>query len=263
LLVEALAIARKDLKEYLASRTLILTVFILPIMMAVTVPSLVSLFLGNVPASLAFQDVRFMPPVLKTAVETLGPKAGIYWYLFTVVTLPLFLLMPTASVIVLASDSFAGEKERKTAEGLVAEPVSLEAIFVGKTLAPVSMAVLSTWASAGIYWALVANFSAEAGVNLLPNDAWLSALVLVVPALSLASVAVISWISSLAKGFKEAQQMAGVLLVPLVAIVLTTATGNFATTLAFNVELSLAYLAAFAVGVLLWAKLIEPRRLVD
>jgi ABC-type Na+ efflux pump permease subunit len=263
LLDQVFAIAGKDIKEYFASRTLILTVFILPIMMAVTVPSLVSLFLGTVPSSLVIEDTRFMPPVLSQAVAALGPRSGIYWYLFTVVTLPLFLLMPTASVIVLASDSFAGEKERKTAEGLVAEPVSLQTIFVGKTLAPVSLAVLSTWVSAIIYWALVSRYSAQAGVELLPNAAWFSALALVVPCLSLASVAVISWISSLSKGFKEAQQMAGVLLVPLVAIVLGTATGNFASTLSFNLELSGAYLVAFVVGVYLWARLIEPRRLVE
>jgi ABC-type Na+ efflux pump permease subunit len=231
--------------------------------MAVTVPSLVGLFLGNVPSNLVMQNTRFLPPVLFHAVETLGPKGGIYWYLFTVVTLPLFLLMPTASVIVLASDSFAGEKERKTAEGLVSEPVSLQTIFVGKTLAPVSLAVLSTWLSATVYWALVSEYSSRAGVQLIPDDAWFSALVLVVPCLSLASVAVISWISSVSKGFKEAQQLAGILLVPLVAIVLSTATGNFASTLNFNLELSACYLVAFAVGVYLWSKLIQPHRLVD
>lgn len=263
MLDQALAIARKDIREYLASKTLVLAVFVLPVMMAVSVPSLVGLFLGTVPASVAMQDTRFLPPVLKAAVETLGPKAGLYWYLFTVVTLPLFMLMPTASVIVLASDSFAGEKERKTAEGLVSEPVSLRTIFLGKTLAPVTLAVLSTWVSAIIYWALVSTFSSEAGVELLPDVAWFSTLALVVPCLSLASVAVISWISSLSMGFKEAQQMAGVLFVPLVAIILTTATGNFASTLTFNLELSGVYLVAFAAGVFLWAKLIEPRRLVD
>ena len=91
MLDQALAIARKDIREYLASKTLVLAVFVLPVMMAVSVPSLVGLFLGTVPASVAMQDTRFLPPVLKAAVETLGPKAGLYWYLFTVVTLPLFM----------------------------------------------------------------------------------------------------------------------------------------------------------------------------
>jgi hypothetical protein len=100
---QVFAIAIKDVKEYLASRTLLLTVFVLPVMMAVTIPSLVGLFLGTVPGSLAFQDTRFMPPVLRQAVEQLGPKAGIYWYLYTVVTLPLFLLMPTAAALVLVT----------------------------------------------------------------------------------------------------------------------------------------------------------------
>ncbi|HVP23219.1 MAG TPA: ABC transporter permease subunit [Conexivisphaerales archaeon] len=263
MLSQAFAIARKDIREYLASKTLMVAVFILPVMMAITVPSLVGLFLGTVPSSLVLSDTRALPPVLSQAVQLFGPKGGIYWYLFNVVTLPLFLLMPTASVIVLASDSFAGEKERKTAEGLVAEPVSLQTIFVGKTLAPVSLAVLSTWLSAVIYWALVSTYSSLAGVRLVPDATWLSALVLVVPCLSLASVAVISWISSLSRGFKEAQQLAGVLMVPLVAMILSTATGNFASSLSFNVELSAAYLAAFAIGVYLWAKLIEPRKLVE
>jgi len=263
LMKESMAIASKDLREYFASKPLVFAVFVLPIIVASVVPSIVGLFLANVPASLTLQVTQFMPPVLRRAVEEMGLRGGLYWYLFNVVTLPLFLLLPTASVIVLASDSFAGEKERKTAENLVAEPVSMATIFVGKVLAPVTMAVVSTWLAMAVYWFLASFFSGASGVKVGPDLVWATAAFLVVPALSMAYVALVAWISSLSKGFKEAQQLSAVLILPLVAIVLGAASGNFEPSITFNVQLSLTYVVAFLVGVLLWAKLVPPRKLVE
>lgn len=260
---QALAIAAKDMKEYVTSKPLVFAVFVLPALVAVSVPSIIGLFLSNVPSSLTIQVTQFMPPVLRRAVDAMGLRAGLYWYLFNVVTMPLFYLLPTASVIVLAADSFAGEKERKTAEMLVSEPISMATIFVGKVLAPVAMALFSTWAAAAIYWVLAARFAGSAGVQLAPDQTWLSALLLVVPALSLAYVSLVAWISSLSKGFKEAQQLSAALILPLVAIVLGSASGNFEPGVEFNVQLAVAYFVAFVVGVLLWARLVPPRKLVE
>jgi ABC-type Na+ efflux pump permease subunit len=52
--------------------------------------------------------------------------------------------MPIITASVLAADSFAGEKERKTAEALLLTPATNEELLVGKILASLIPAVLLT-----------------------------------------------------------------------------------------------------------------------
>lgn len=256
-------IARKDIQEYFSSKPLIIAVLVLPLLISLAVPTLIHLLLTNIPPTISPQVTKFLPPVLKNALLNMGPRQALYWYMFTVVTLPMFLLLPITSVIVLASDSFAGEKERRTIENLLAEPVSMWSLFIGKMLAPVCIALAVTWVSVVIYWLITLYYGALAGVSLSPNPAWISAVLILVPALTFANVAFVSWISSLSKGFRESQQLSGVLIIPVAAIVLTSATGNLQPTVSLNIFLAVAYTLVFALGLALWAKLIEPRKLIE
>ncbi|PSO09131.1 hypothetical protein B9Q04_02005 [Candidatus Marsarchaeota G2 archaeon BE_D] len=158
-----LTIASKDIREYLSSRTLVVSLVALPLLISVTIPFFIKTVLLNVPTNLSPQVTRFLPPVLRQALLTMGPRQALYWYMFTVVTLPMFLLLPITSVIVLASDSFAGEKERRTLETLLAEPVSPTTLFLGKTLAPSCVALCVTWVSATVYWALASHYARSVG----------------------------------------------------------------------------------------------------
>ena len=54
----------------------------------------------------------------------------------------LFQLFPAVIASMIAADAFAGERERKTLETLLATPISTVSIFLGKTLAAVAFAVL-------------------------------------------------------------------------------------------------------------------------
>lgn len=260
---QILAIAHKDIKEYFSSKPLVMAVLILPLLISLAVPSLIHLLLTNVPTTISPQVTKFLPPVLKNALITMGPQQALYWYMFTVITLPMFLLLPITSVIVLASDSFAGEKERRTIENLLAEPVSMRSLFIGKTLAPVCIALTVTWVSVIIYWLLASYYGALADVRLVPDPAWFSAVLILVPALTFTNVGFVSWISSLSKGFRESQQLSGVLIIPIAAIVLTSATGNLQPTVSLNIALAILYMLVFTLGLVIWAKFVEPKRLIE
>ena len=52
---------------------------------------------------------------------------------------------------VLGSDSFAGEKERKTIEALLATPISDSELLLGKILVSFIPAMLVTFMSFGVY----------------------------------------------------------------------------------------------------------------
>jgi len=258
-----LTIASKDIREYLSSRALVISVVALPLIISVTIPFFIKTLLLNVPTNLSPQVTRFLPPVLRQALLVMGPKQALYWYMFSVVTLPMFLLLPITSVIVLASDSFAGEKERRTLETLLAEPVSLTTLFLGKTLAPSSVALCVTWASVTVYWVLASHYASVVGVSVTPNLVWVTAMLVVVPTITFANVGLVAWISSFSKGFKEAQQLSGILILPIASITIVSATGNLAPSVTLNLTVSLIYLVIFLLLSTLWPKLAKPNRLVQ
>ena len=66
-----------------------------------------------------------------------------------------FLIIPTMVAVVLAANSFAGEKERHTLEGVLYTPVSDTALVVGKILGAVLPAVVVSWVCFGVYTILV------------------------------------------------------------------------------------------------------------
>ncbi|MCL2477336.1 ABC transporter permease subunit [Candidatus Bathycorpusculum sp.] len=64
---------------------------------------------------------------------------------------PMFLIIPIMASSVLASDSFAGERERKTIEALLATPISDSELLLGKILVSFIPAMIVTIASFAAY----------------------------------------------------------------------------------------------------------------
>ncbi len=90
-------------------------------------------------------------------------------YLF----LPFFLLIPAMASSVIASDSFAGEKERKTIEGLLATPLSDAELMLGKILVAFVPSMIVTLASFAAYTVIVDSLGFGLfGRLILPTINW-------------------------------------------------------------------------------------------
>ncbi|MFW9948855.1 MAG: ABC transporter permease subunit [Candidatus Thorarchaeota archaeon] len=127
----------------------------------------------------------------------------------------LFLIMAVIIPITVASDSFAGEKERKTIEALLAAPISDSELFLGKVLVSFVPAVLITYLSATLYCILI-NLIVQ--IFLLPNLPFLFIMILV-PVFALFSIELIVFVSVRVKGFREAQQLAILCIIPVIVII--------------------------------------------
>jgi ABC-type Na+ efflux pump permease subunit len=127
----------------------------------------------------------------------------------------------------IASDSFAGEKERKTIEALLATPISDSELFFGKMLVSFVPSMIITLISFAVYTVLfdVLSFSIFNGMLLLPNLEWILMIFGLAPTIALASIGLTVIISSKVKGFREAQQISVVLLLPILALVFGQAAG--------------------------------------
>jgi len=138
-------------------------------------------------------------------------------YLFA----PFLMIIPLMTSSVIASDSFAGEKERKTIEALLATPLSDSELLMGKILVSFVPTMIVTIGSLLVYSTVVDLFAYMVfnGRLLLPNLLWILLAFGVAPTVSLAGIGLTVMISSRVRGFREAQQISVILLIPILAIV--------------------------------------------
>jgi len=139
------------------------------------------------------------------------------------IVLPLFLFIPGMMPIVISSDSFAGEKERKTMEGVLLLPMNKTELILGKVLAsfiPSMVISLACFFALGII-VNVMLLSYLDDVILFFSDIPIMLVGLVLtPFWALLNIQISVIISSRAKDMKSAQSISGALVTPVLGIML-------------------------------------------
>ncbi len=131
-------------------------------------------------------------------------------------------LLPTISAIGIAAGQFAGEKERGILTPLLASPASNMAIFGGKVLGAIIPPLVYALVADCVYLLGVAVVAGPAEVLLLPLGLSLTMIGLV-PAVACFAAAVASLISSRVRTYNAAQQIGGMVLMPVWGVVFTLA----------------------------------------
>jgi ABC-2 type transport system permease protein len=139
---------------------------------------------------------------------------------------PLFLLIPVINAMMTAVNSFVGEKERRTLESLLFAPVRVTDLFIGKVLAsfiPAYGAALVSFMLCGI---VVDGLTWDMFEGLIfPSLNWVVMLLWLTPAFTIGTILFSVWVSARTRGFQEAQQLAGVVVMPIVLLLAGQATG--------------------------------------
>jgi ABC-2 type transport system permease protein len=225
------AIALRDLKLVRQSKIVLLPLIVLPVIFLVVLPA----FVGLIPQ---FAEASGMPMDDLDAILSQVPSdiatelAGLsenqkFVYLMTVYFMaPLFLILPLMVASVIAADSFAGEKERKTMEALLYSPTTDGELFVAKMLSAWVPSVIISIAGMLVY-SVVVNISAwpMMGRIFLPNAMWVALAFWVGPAVAGLGLGSTMLISSKVNSFQEAYQGGAVVVVPVIALVISQATG--------------------------------------
>jgi len=123
-------------------------------------------------------------------------------------------LLPAASAVGIASGQFAGEKERGVLTPLLASPASNLAIFAGKILGAVIPPLLYSVVAEVVYLGGLAVVLGPGGLGALP-PALSATMILLVPAATCFAAIVASLVSSRVRTYNAAQQIGGLLLIPL------------------------------------------------
>jgi ABC-2 type transport system permease protein len=158
------------------------------------------------------------------------PNMGVqFLYLFlSFMIAPIFLLVSIINSMVTASNSFAGEKERKTLESLLFAPISVKELFLGKVLASFipTMAITYLVYIIDIILLNLLTYSTFKELVFL-SPTWLVLMLWVVPVLVLFNILVNVLISAKVKTYQEAQQFAGLLVLPVIGLLVGQLSGLF------------------------------------
>jgi ABC-2 type transport system permease protein len=218
-------IFRKDLKEVKESKQLWIPMIIVPIIMVIVLPSLVILIpsSGNlVSSSQEFLDnfIDKMPPSLSSQIIDLTDKQRQIYLMIVLFFAPFFLIVPLMFSSIIGANSFAGEKERKTIEGILYTPITDEELLAGKILSAFIPSVIIAWICF-IAYTLIVNILAYPTFQRIffPNLLWIVLMIWVVPAISFFGLGVTVLVSAKVRGFQEAQQLGGTVVLPILAII--------------------------------------------
>jgi ABC-2 type transport system permease protein len=222
------AIVRRDLTVVLGSRAVMLPALIVPAVLLVVLP----VGAGLVPGLVGVTDVGDLAPLLEllpdTARATLPDDPGLQvaQVMVTHLLAPLVVLVPVMLVAVVAADGIAGEKERGTLEGLLLTPATDRELATAKLLAAWVPSVVIGVGGAVLY-AVVGNLvvGVQVGRVILPTVEFALLALWVGPTFAAAALGVVLLVSLRVASTQEAFQVGGIVVLPVVGLVVTQATG--------------------------------------
>ena len=227
------AIARKDLKEVRQNKVAVGPAIALPLIFAIVLPLILTLAPRFIPVEDIQKELddidvllKNLPPAVSAIFTGLKLEQMFVIYMTSFMLAPLFLVIPLMFSSVVGADSFVGERERKTLEGLLYTPTSDVELFLGKVLAAVIPAISLSWLTYLVY-ILVVNAATFGmfGRVWFPLPMWWPMMFWLTPAFALLGVAATVLISSRVKTFMEAYQLTGSLVVLVLALMVGQITG--------------------------------------
>lgn len=222
------ALVRRDLTVAAGSRAVVLPSLIVPVVLLVLLPVLAGLLPGLVDMASAGDLEALLGLLPPDALVGLPDDPGLQAAYVSVVYLlaPMVLLVPVMFAAVVAADGMAGEKERGTLEGLLLTPLTDREIATAKLLAAWIPAVVIGVGGAIVY-AIVGNLTVGLQLDrvVLPTVEFAIMALWVGPMFAAAALGAVSLVSVRVSTTQEAFQVGGVVVLPVVALMVSQASG--------------------------------------
>jgi ABC-2 type transport system permease protein len=245
----------KEWAEAFKNKMVLGTVVFMPIIFMV-VPLFQLALMRNIPAS----EMNDMPAAILDIcqAQSFSPAECMQGWLVNQFLL-LFLIIPLAVPVTIASYSIVGEKSTRSLEPLLATPTSTTEIIVGKALASVIPAIGATWLAFVIFLIGARFFAASDRVYaLFMNPTWFVAMLVVAPLFTVFSVNIAIIISSRVSDPRAAEQIGMLVMLPIMAIFFGALLGvialNTTTMFLLGAVTLLADLGLVALGVKLFQR---------
>lgn len=238
------AITRRDMKVVTHNKGVMLPLILVPLILLIAMPAVVALIPGTSSTISGFDTMlNRLPASLQQELVGLSKQQQIIVLALVYFLAPFYLIVPLMVANVIAADSFAGEKERKTLEALLYTPTSDRELLIAKVLAA-WLPALAVSLGGFVAYALVANLAAWPIMERIffPPPMWLVLALWVAPAIAGVGLGIMVLVSARAKGFQDASQLGGMVVLPLLLLIV----GQVSGVIYFSVWLTAL------LGLLLW-----------
>ena len=225
-------IIHRDLLAVIRSKGVMIPLIIVPLIFMILLPAGLGLFfpaMMDMPGVNIWDISQFLdvlPPDVLAGFEGYTVEQLLIVFTLVYFMAPMFLIIPLMVASVVAADSFAGEKERKTLEAIIYTPTTDLELFTGKVLSALIPAVIVSLVGFVLY-GITANLAAwpTMGRVFFPNMTWIVMVLWVAPATACMGLGATVIVSSKVNSFQEANQIAGVIVLPLLALVFAQVSG--------------------------------------
>lgn len=237
------AVVERDLLAVRRSKPVMIPLLALPTLLLVALPLCLGIAIRVSPPADVEVFLRSIPGDLGRPVLDLPRSERMLVLVYGYLLAPLFLVVPLMVSSVLAADTFAGEKERRTLETVLHLPIDHRDLFLAKLLGAFLPAVALSWLGFAAF-AVVANTVAwpVVGRVFVPTALWAAMIAWVGPALAALGLAVVVRVSARARTVQEANQIGGAIVLPLIFVVVGQSTGLLLVSLP----------VALAIGAVAW-----------
>ena len=245
-------ILRREWMETLRNRLLLATILLPPVLLTVA-PIVLAGAVGDraLPQELVTQILSQKP---EWAGFTPGELAGAFAVQQFLV---FFLLMPAYIPLSIATFSIIGEKQARSLEPVLAAPIQTVELLAGKAIAALVPGVLAGWLTYVMFVVLASVVYGPALFGVVTDGSWLAGAFLLGPAVGLSSVVAGVIVSARVSDPRVAQQVGGVVIVPIIGLVLVQATGTLLVGPVGYVLLSLVVLVISLIGLRIGVRLFD------
>jgi ABC-2 type transport system permease protein len=218
-------VIRREAMEIVRNRLLVLSILLPPVLL-VAVPLLVGRFIGssgedNLSPEYIAALVASRPEWSNLTREQLIAAFTLQQFL------AIFLIMPAYVPLSIATFSIVGEKQTRSLEAVLATPIRTGELLTGKAIAAVVPGVITSWIAYAVLIGLGALMLGPALAAVLADASWLAAVFLLGPIIGLLSCVAGIIVSSRVNDPRVAQQIGGVVILPIVGIALIQAIGGY------------------------------------
>lgn len=230
------AVIRKEFGEYRRNRMIVLTAALVPL-----------IFLAIPAITLAVLP----PDAPSEAVRAIVGQAMLF-----------FLIVPVMIPTTIAAYAVIGEREQATLEPALTTPVTDEELLLGKAVAATGPAVVLAWALFGIFLAVAATLGSDQVQAEVLQPGWFVAQFVLGPVLGVLSIEVGMLVSARSTDIRVAQQVAGLVMLPVLGGAVALAYGAVDPT---PQVLGIAAVVGVALARVLWrvlVRLFDRERLV-
>lgn len=202
-----IAIADKDMKMTRKTGKVWISLILLPLILGVLIPAAIVsigrwadiLALGNGRIMLLLEHLSIPD---KISMPTVNHR--FVYFMTQYMLVPIFMLIPVINAMMIAVNSFVGEKERRTLESLLFAPIEIKDLFIGKLLASFIPAYASTLASF-LVGGIIMNVLAYPmfGSIIFPSLNWFILLFWVIPVFTISAILFSVLVSARSKAFRK------------------------------------------------------------